>query len=325
MCYQTRMLYLSDRIISGSFADSLLKWLPATLKASISSRLEEIVVRSLEQTETWRRWRLFDEISERSNLSLFCVGSSSEHYVINCRDKHISRELFLGGEQRDFQKLLSSIDIIAQKGRRPTVLVDVGANLGSICIPAVARGHFARAIAIEPHPLNCRLLRANAALNGVQDRIAIFEMAAGAQPEEALELELSTDNWGDHRIAIGSNTQSQSSSSCERIQVQSKRLDDILSLPDVGEALLWIDVQGFEGHVLRGARALLESKTPLCIEFWPYALERSGSIEPLLESVAGYEIFYDLAQPDRRRPINELRLLFDEIGYGEQQTDILIL
>ena len=130
MCYQTRMLYLSDRIISGSFADSLLKWLPATLKASISSRLEEIVVRSLEQTETWRRWRLFDEISERSNLSLFCVGSSSEHYVINCRDKHISRELFLGGEQRDFQKLLASIDIIAQKGRRPTVLVDVGAESG---------------------------------------------------------------------------------------------------------------------------------------------------------------------------------------------------
>ena len=54
-------------------------------------------------------------------------------------------------------------------------------------------------------------------------------MAAGAQPEEALELELSTDNWGDHRIAIGSNAQSQSSSSCERLQVQSKRLDDILT------------------------------------------------------------------------------------------------
>ena len=76
------MLYLSDRIISGSFADSLLKWIPSTLRASISYPLEEMTVRSLEQTEAWRRWRLFDEISERSNLSLFCVGLSSEHFAL---------------------------------------------------------------------------------------------------------------------------------------------------------------------------------------------------------------------------------------------------
>lgn len=318
------MLYLSDRVISGSFADSLLKWLPTALRPSISCKLEELTVKSLEQKETWRRWRLFDEISERSNLSLFCVGSSAEHFVINCRDKHISRELFLGGEHRDFQKLLESIEIIARKGRRPTVLVDVGANLGSICIPAVARGQFAKAIAIEPHPLNCRLLRANAALNGVHDQVAIFEMAAGAQPEEALELELSTENWGDHRIAV-SDAAAEPSSSRERVKICSKRLDRILSLPDAREALFWIDVQGYEGHVLRGAGALLDSKPPICIEFWPSALQRAGSVEPLLECVARYEIFYDLAQTDRPRPISELPLLFDEIGYGEQQTDILIL
>jgi FkbM family methyltransferase len=319
------MLYLSDRIISGSFADSLLKWIPSTLRASISYPLEAMTVKSLEQTEAWRRWRLFDEISERSNLSLFCVGLSSEHFVINCRDKHISRELFLAGEQRDFQKLLASLDIIAQKGRRPTVLIDVGANLGSICVPAVARGHFPKAIAIEPHPINCRLLRANAALNGVHDKIAIFEMAAGAQPQELLELELSTDNWGDHRIAVAAEATAESHASRERIQVQSKRLDDVLDMTDVSDALLWIDVQGYEGHVLRGAGALLASKTPICIEFWPYALQRAGSIEPLLESVAGYEVFYDLSQAGGPRPIHELRPFFDEIGYGEQQTDILIV
>jgi len=319
------MLYLSDRIISGSFADSLLKWLPSGLKNAISYRLEELTVRSLEQTETWRRWRLFDEISEKSNLSLFCVGSSAEHFVINCRDKHISRELFLAGEHRDFQKLLDSVELIARKGRRPSVLVDVGANLGSICVPAVARGHFAKAIAIEPHPLNCRLLRANAALNGVHEKIAIFEMAAGAQPYELLELELSTENWGDHRIAVAAEAAAESLTSRERLQVQSKRLDDILDMPDVRDALLWMDVQGYEGHVLRGAGDLLASRTPLCIEFWPYGLERAGSIEPLLESVAGYEVFYDLSQTERARPIHELRSFFDEIGYGEQQTDILIL
>lgn len=319
------MLYLSDRIISGSFADSLLKWIPSTLRASISYPLEEITVKSLEQTEAWRRWRLFDEISERSNLSLFCVGLSSEHFVINCRDKHISRELFLAGEQRDFQKLLASLDIIERNGRRPSVLIDVGANLGSICVPAVARGHFPKAIAIEPHPMNCRLLRANAALNGVHDKIAIFEMAAGARPQELLELELSTDNWGDHRIAVAAEATAESLASRERIQVQSRRLDDVLDLQDVKEALLWIDVQGYEGHVLQGAGALLASRTPICIEFWPYALQRAGSIEPLLASVAGYEVFYDLSQTERARPIHELRSFFDEIGYGEQQTDILIV
>jgi hypothetical protein len=48
---------------------------------------------------------------------------------------------------------------------------------------------------------------------------------------------------------------------------------------------LWIDVQGYEGFVLDGGRETLRYNPPLVMEFWPYALERSGCIELLKEII----------------------------------------
>ncbi|RPJ80913.1 MAG: hypothetical protein EHM18_17695, partial [Acidobacteria bacterium] len=47
-----------------------------------------------------------------------------------------------------------------------------------------------------------------------------------------------------------------------------------LSLEETG--LVWVDIQGHEGHFLRGAQSLLRRGVPIVTEFWPYAIERSG-------------------------------------------------
>ena len=66
---------------------------------------------------------------------------------------------------------------------KPEILIDIGANIGPICIPAVKRNYVKQAIAIEPGPDNARLLRANVALNSLHDRIIVHECAVGASEE----------------------------------------------------------------------------------------------------------------------------------------------
>lgn len=41
-------------------------------------------------------------------------------------------------------------------------------------------------------------------------------------------------------------------------------------------SLVWLDVQGHEGHFFLGARRLLSSGIPVVTELWPYAVLRSG-------------------------------------------------
>jgi hypothetical protein len=69
-------------------------------------------------------------------------------------------------------------------------------------------------------------------------------------------------------------------------------------LDAAGVGLLWLDVQGHEGHVLRGARSLTSLGTPVVLEFYPYILRRSRGM-PMLSDVAAkrYTHFIDLGEP----------------------------
>ena len=100
----------------------------------------------------------------------YLVTGHPEHFVVSTADKVIGREVFLHGEF-DFAKLQTALAILAREGHpAPTHLIDVGANIGTITIPALKRGLIQTATAIEPHPHNLRLLRTNIALNGLEDR-----------------------------------------------------------------------------------------------------------------------------------------------------------
>lgn len=80
------------------------------------------------------------------------------------------------------------------------------------------------------------------------------------------------------------------------IVVKLTKLDSVIKKINPKNVFLWIDVQGYEGFVLDGGRETLRYNPPLVIEFWPYALERSGCIELLKEIIikANYKNCYDL-------------------------------
>lgn len=214
----------------------------------------------------------------------YLVTGHPEQFVVETRDRGTGRMLFLTGEQ-DFWKLEATLAILeAEKLPAPTHLIDVGANIGTIVIPAIKRGLFTTATAIEPHPGNIRLLRANLALNGVDDKVAVLSQAAGRESDGQLFLHEMEGDSSTHSIGT------------EGILVRSSRLDD-LGLPS--RSLLWMDIEGYEGHALEGAQSLLSSGIPLVAEFHPEFLAKSGGLLAFLHALENRRIF-DLQVPDRK-------------------------
>jgi FkbM family methyltransferase len=236
----------------------------------------------------------------RSSKARHFIVDGRESLVINCRDDVISREVFRSGSF-DFHKFERAIAILQSRGlmaERVQRLFDIGANIGTICIPAVARGLAETAVAIEPHPINCRLLRANIAINGLHERIVVAECAAAALDGGEAMLEVNDRNWGDHRVAPAAQAvaDEQGESARTRIAVPMRTIDSIAA--ETGPpTLLWMDTQGFEGFVLEGAARVLAARPPLVTEYWPYSLRRVGGYAAFHAAIAAYRHFIDLDAP----------------------------
>jgi FkbM family methyltransferase len=180
--------------------------------------------------------------------------------------------------------------------------VDVGANIGTVCIPAVARGLARAAVGIEPHPVNCTLLRANIALNSLSARVTVRECAVGGSDNEALMLEVSDDNWGDHRIAASDEDGAFRESARRKIPVTSMRLEGLVQPQPGRTMLIWMDTRGYEGLVLQGATSLVAARVPIVAEFWPYGMHRAKCYPLFPDQLAGYRGFIDLREADAARP-----------------------
>lgn len=102
-------------------------------------------------------------------------------------------------QDRKERKRLRKVRTILLKGGIPfSLVVDIGANIGTTSLAAVEFGAD-RVIALEPELRNFRLLRANVALNGLEERVTTFNVAIGATRGTAT-LHVSPRNSGDHRV-----------------------------------------------------------------------------------------------------------------------------
>ncbi len=258
-------------------------------------------------------------------LRYFCINTDSEIFLVNLDDHEIAKSLFCTG-LFDFEKLLTSIDIIKAKNKNfeSNVLVDIGANIGTISIPAIKRGVFEKIVAFEPNIENSKLLKVNLILNNIDDKFVVHQSAVGNE-NTYLDMELSSNNSGDHRISVSDSNGIYNESNRKKIQVKSVKLDSVLTELHPLKTLIWIDVQGYEGHVLAGAKNILKNKIPLVIEFWPYGLNRTSGLPLLISSLSQYKGFYDLASPGEFHDINELNLYYNKIGLDGKFVDLLVL
>ena len=83
-------------------------------------------------------------------------------------------------------------------------MVDVGANIGPIAIPALTRNFFKEAILIEPEEKNFQVLMDNVYLNGLRKKVTAYNIALTDEDNSSLYLEINQEkNYGDHRVYNG--------------------------------------------------------------------------------------------------------------------------
>lgn len=268
---------------------------------------------------------IFD--TSKSNTLLLSVGDT-ETFVISSADKYIGRDTYISGNPYDFELMQKALKILGN--RRPNqLLIDVGANIGTICIPAVKRSVFQNAIAIEPDPFNYSLLLANIHINRLDQRIVAHNLALGKDNDERLFLKLSRDNFGDHRVRANNHSiEYDDESHRKTVVVKSETFDKIVDNIDPKRSLIWIDTQGSEGQVLFGAKNALRHLPPMCFELWPNGMERMNGYPLLKETLirVGYTVFYDLdgSEVPEAAAITALDYLYEKMRARGMHTNVLV-
>jgi FkbM family methyltransferase len=161
-----------------------------------------------------------------------------------------------------------------------STVVDVGANMGFVTtILSGLVGSQGRVIAFEPSSRTFAKLQRTIRINGLSNVRAI-NAGCGAS-REMLELHDLGGSSGNASI-VGEGTVR------ERIEVV--RLDDVPELNERPIALIKIDTEGFEPHVLEGARRLIaEHKPTLYLEMGGDFVDSTRRTIELLKEL-GYDV-----------------------------------
>jgi FkbM family methyltransferase len=271
---------------------------------------------------------------------LIAADADGSRYLLSTSDRHITSAFVLKAGRSDAKTLKRALLVLRSLGREVTggTLIDVGANIGTTTISALRRHPFEHVVACEPEPQNLRLLRLNLVANRLEHDVTV-ENAAVGEGETELELLVYDRTTGTHEVVdpAGSTLpRADQGSSYERVPVRQVTLDELarrgLYTPaDV--SLLWMDVEGHEGHVLKGGSLLTELGTPVAMELWPEGIQRHGGLEWLKEiAAAHYSHFVSLRRVHGRQalqfellPTDELDAEIDWLLDSKRHTDILLV
>lgn len=152
---------------------------------------------------------------------------------------------------------------MARRLRQGMRVVDVGANHGYYTVMfADLVGPAGRVAAIEPGPRTASLLRQTVTVNGFDDRVTIFEVAATDADDAILVLSSPSHEPKNARI-VGDDQAGMP----DTVSVVGARLDTLLhDWPRVD--FIKVDVEGAEEAMLAGAWPLLQRDRPdLLLEF----------------------------------------------------------
>lgn len=259
--------------------------------------------------------------------SLLLADCGTEKYVVNTSDRVIGRHCYASKKSFDVEKLRVAIKLLPDAAKR-TDLIDIGGNIGTISIYALANGIFERSTAFEPEPNNFRLLELNNALNGMTDKLSLHNIALSDGSTTELQFELSKNNYGDHRVRVHELEGGFEEAGRETISVPAGMLDDFKDAMNYETAMIWMDVQGFEGYVLNGATDFIKNRVPMVAEFWPYGMSRAGSYELFVSAILGgnYSTLIDLENPAVKLECTNgsFEKLRDSMAGSTRFTDLLI-
>lgn len=247
--------------------------------------------------------------------------------LVDAHDDEVARTVYVtGGYERLYMQV--AVEFLASAGHPVDgrAFLDVGANIGTSSVDALLHFGFRRAMCFEPEAQNVRLLALNMKLNGLDDRVQIHPFALSDQDGEGA-VARSALNSGDHRIAVHPGP------AADIQPVALRRLDSLVAdgtvvLDDVG--LVWMDVQGHEPFVLRGATSVTEAGMPLVLEYLPDDMAAAGTLAAyerlVMEHYATVIDLHQLAHgcSGSSFPARDLPALAREYR-GGAHTDLLLL
>ncbi len=258
------------------------------------------------------------------------VDTWNGRLTFDSRDKLIGKYLLVhrAYERRYIERALAVLERDGWLARGGTLL-DVGANIGMICIALLRHRWFDRAIAFEPAPNNLRLLEHNIAQNGLTDRVVRCPVALSSSEGE-MELELSDYNSGDNRLRVHAAKGAWHEDRRATVHVPVRRLDDALAeQPDHRDVrLIWLDIQGHEGRFFEGAENTLVRGIPVVSEFWPYGILRSGTTrQSYMNTVTRLFTHVYVLSGDAigKQPVSAVDSLFDTCAAPKAMREVVFV
>jgi len=256
----------------------------------------------------------FDKLSKSKEFMMY---SNRYNFLLFSRDYMISRSTYVDGPY-DFYILKKALKLLPKKFVRET-LVDVGANIGTISIPAIKDGLFKKSIAFEPNSKIYNILKINIFLNNLNKKITPLDFCLSSKNYDNLSFKMSHTNYGDTRF-IKNNKNNLFSKN------KVKKLDSFIKLFNPHKTLIKIDVQGFEPEVLLGSKLLLSFKPPIILEVDPIIINKDNFMKMLNIIKKNYTIFFDLNETNPiKNNVNHLENLFFKLKKSRKLSNILII
>ena len=255
------------------------------------------------------------------DLSVFkyYLTKNVEYYLVTSKDPQISKAIVSNNNDRNLQikRIENFKKICVKKNHKITNIIDVGASIGNVIIPAINRKIFERGIAYEPVKENFKLLKINTILNNLEDFIEINQYAIGDKDDLIVEIEISKYDVGDHRIRYGEYKGLFNEQLRQIDKVKSNTLDSLLKNVQMDTFAIWLNNQGSEAHTISGAKNILKKyKNPLFLEFSPYYIKNSNSFKLLKNTLieVGYKNVFNC---DNENKIGEVEEEFFDEEYSK--------
>ena len=182
-----------------------------------------------------------------------------------------------------------SLELFFEEAKNANVILDIGANIGWTALRFASANPNANIIAFEPHPLSFQRAKDNFDRNNFSN-ILCLNIGLGESSSILKIYELMDNNSGMNRIVLEELDRPFK-------EVKIERLDDVLKSINIHQVdLIKMDVEGFEGFVLKGASAILtNSNAKILMETDDVYLKNNGISPRALINILkgyGYKTFY---------------------------------
>ncbi len=183
--------------------------------------------------------------------------------------ENVGFDIFINGDyEPPIQDLI--FRLLPQNG----CFLDLGANIGSILVPAAVRRPDVQAVGVEAAPWIFAYLNKNIEKNKLSN-VRVVNKALFDEDDRELDFFSPHDKYGKGSLSPVFTS--------EGVKVKTIKVDTLVKNLGIGKVdLIKIDVEGFEYFVFKGAEALLKSAAaPLIIfEFVDWAEKRAMDLEP---------------------------------------------